>query len=193
MSRVRHRLILMTINIQFRKPSPHIQLTVLNWPAVYTNTPPPARPCEKALQGGPKNMRYFLLSDNSAQYSRPVMPSPPTPPHPRTRPYLQEWNKVLLFQVIAARPGQEVHKFCGGVVTGLKSSGEGEQMAAALLGALSLSLTHTLSLSLSLSLTHTLCLTRSLTPVHLLEPFLNSRTRVSTCSPHKGRPWRDAF
>lgn len=49
--------------------------------------------------------------------------------------YLQEWNKVVLFQVITARLGQEVHKFRSVVVTGLQSSGEEkrEQMVARLL------------------------------------------------------------
>lgn len=37
--------------------------------------------------------------------------------------YLQEWNKVVLFQVITARLGQEVHKFRSVIVTGLQSSG----------------------------------------------------------------------
>lgn len=40
-----------------------------------------------------------------------------------SRPYLQEWNKVVLFQVIAARLRQEVHEFGSVVVTGLQSSG----------------------------------------------------------------------
>ena len=49
--------------------------------------------------------------------------------------YLQEWNKVVLFQVITARLGQEVHKFRSVIVTGLQSSGEEkrEQMVARLL------------------------------------------------------------
>lgn len=33
--------------------------------------------------------------------------------------YLQEWNKVVLFQVITARLGQEVYKFGSIIVTGL--------------------------------------------------------------------------
>lgn len=49
--------------------------------------------------------------------------------------YLQEWNKVILFQVIAARLGQEVHEFRSVIVTGQQSSGEEkrEQMVARLL------------------------------------------------------------
>ncbi len=49
--------------------------------------------------------------------------------------YLQEWNKVVLFQVITARLGQEVDKFRSIIVTGLQSSGEErkEQMVARLL------------------------------------------------------------
>lgn len=42
---------------------------------------------------------------------------------PLSSAYLQEWNKVVLFQVIAARLGQEVHEFGSVVVTGLQSSG----------------------------------------------------------------------
>lgn len=38
--------------------------------------------------------------------------------------YLQEWNKVILFQVITARLGQEMHKFRSIIVAGLQSSGE---------------------------------------------------------------------
>lgn len=38
--------------------------------------------------------------------------------------YLQEWNKVVLFQVITARFGQEVHKFRSIIMTGLQSPGE---------------------------------------------------------------------
>ena len=51
------------------------------------------------------------------------------------RQYLQEWNKVVLFQVITARLGQEVHKFSSVVVTGLQSPGgeKREQMVARLL------------------------------------------------------------
>lgn len=41
--------------------------------------------------------------------------------------YLQEWDKVVLFQVITARLGQEVHKFRGIIVTGLQSPGEGKK------------------------------------------------------------------
>lgn len=49
--------------------------------------------------------------------------------------YLQERNKVVLFQVITARLGQEVHEFRNVVVTGLQGSGEEkrEQMVARLL------------------------------------------------------------
>lgn len=49
--------------------------------------------------------------------------------------YLQEWNKVVLFQVITARLGQEVHKFRSLIMTGLQSSGEEkrEQMVERLL------------------------------------------------------------
>lgn len=36
--------------------------------------------------------------------------------------YLQEWNKVLLFQIIAARLGQKVKKFGCVVMTGQKHS-----------------------------------------------------------------------
>lgn len=64
------------------------------------------------------------------------MPSP-APPSPWVccRQYLQEWNKVVLFQVITARLGQEVHKFRSVIVTGLQSSGEEkrEQMVTRLL------------------------------------------------------------
>lgn len=45
-------------------------------------------------------------------------------------PYLKKWNKVVLFQVITARLGQEVHKFRSIIVTGLQSSGEEEKSTA---------------------------------------------------------------
>lgn len=44
--------------------------------------------------------------------------------------YLQEWNKVLLFQIIAARLGQKVKKFGCVIMTGLKHSVERKQMVS---------------------------------------------------------------
>lgn len=71
------------------------------------------------------------------QFCHPAIPQCQVQPSPWVccSQYLQEWNKVVLFQVITARLGQEVHKFRSVIVTGLQSSGEEkrEQMVARLL------------------------------------------------------------
>ena len=85
-------------------------------------------------QGSPK-------IKSSSHHPKPLQFLPPhtakssPPPLSLGVLYLQEWNKVVLFQVITARLGQEVHEFRSVVVTGLQSSGEEkrEQMAARLL------------------------------------------------------------
>lgn len=68
-------------------------------------------------------------------FCHPTLPSPAPLSHwVCCNQYLQEWNKVVLFQVITARLGQEVHELGSVIVTGLQSPGKEkkEQMVARL-------------------------------------------------------------